>query len=103
MKRNRVRRSTKVDGSPGGKKEEGCRIRVLITQDDEKTFSAVALNLPGVGSCGENEKEAIENFKEAAQGALDSYAAAGEPVPWKETPAEKIPAGSRQTWVVVHA
>jgi predicted RNase H-like HicB family nuclease len=77
------------------------RFHVLVTRDENGTYSAVALNLPGVGSCGDTEAEAIENFKEAAIGAVESYKDDREEIPWKDTSSESVPFGAR--WIVVHA
>jgi predicted RNase H-like HicB family nuclease len=41
-------------------------IRVVIEYDSENdAYSAVCPELPGCTSCGDTEKEAIENIKEA--------------------------------------
>jgi predicted RNase H-like HicB family nuclease len=79
------------------------KVHILITKDDEGTYSAVALNLPGAGSCGETEEEAVENAKEAVLGVVESYLEAGEEIPWKDTSNIEIPFGAEQKWIVVHA
>jgi predicted RNase H-like HicB family nuclease len=79
------------------------RFHVLTTKDDDGIYSAVALNLPGVGSCGDTEEEAMANLREAIAGALQTYAAIGEAVPWKDTTSEEIPFGAEQKWIMVNA
>ncbi len=42
------------------------RLKVIIEYDNEtKSYSAVCPRLPGCVSCGDSEKEAFENMKEA--------------------------------------
>jgi len=79
------------------------RFHLLLTKDDEGVFSAVVLNLPGVGSCGDTEEEAVENVKEAIRAAMEEYRESGMTVPWKDTSAEEIPAGAKQKWVILDA
>ena len=55
---------------------------VELIPEDDGSFSAVVINLPGVGSCGDTEAEAIENVKEAMTGVLEEYTESGEDVPW---------------------
>jgi predicted RNase H-like HicB family nuclease len=44
------------------------QIRVVIEYDKETdSFSAVCPELPGCTSCGDTEKEALENVKEAIE------------------------------------
>lgn len=93
---------TKFVRSDEWKTTKGFRIHLLITKDDEGVYSAVALNLPGVGSCGDTEEEAVQNAKIAAQGTLESYAADGEKIPWKDTSDAAIPFGAEQKWIIVH-
>ena len=60
------------------KSAKGYRIHLLITRDDLERYSAVALNLPGAGSCGETEEEAVSRTPRRRFGlALESYAASG--------------------------
>jgi predicted RNase H-like HicB family nuclease len=77
------------------------RLHILITKDKDGTYSAVVLNLPGVGSCGDTEEEAMENVKEAVHGVLESYKEAGEDIPWKDSSSQKISADQRQVWIIV--
>jgi predicted RNase H-like HicB family nuclease len=82
---------------------KGYRIHLLITRDDVGCYSAIALNLPGAGSCGETEEEAVESAKDAIRLALESYEASGEVIPWKDTSAESIPPGAKQRWIILNA
>jgi predicted RNase H-like HicB family nuclease len=75
------------------------RFHILLTRDDADSYSAVVLNLPGAGSCGSTEEEAMENVQEALQGVLDSYKASGQDIPWKDSSAPEIPPGAKQKWI----
>lgn len=55
-----------------------------IIQEDDGGFSAIALNLPGAGSCGDTEAEAVENAREAISGVLETYEELGQGVPWRD-------------------
>jgi len=67
-------------------------LHVAVSKDaDEDEYSIVALNLPGLASCGDSEEEAIGNIKEAAAGVIASYEDAGLAVPWKIA-ADPVPA-----------
>jgi predicted RNase H-like HicB family nuclease len=80
------------------------RILVLVTKDEPGMFSAVALNLPGAGSCGATEAEALENAREAIRGVLDEYIESGEGIPWKElTGSVQVPLGGKKLWITVDA
>lgn len=59
------------------------KIQLLVTEDEPGMFSAIAWNLPGAGSSGSTEAEAIERAKEAVAGVLESYAENDAPVPWE--------------------
>ncbi len=85
------------------KSVKGYRIHLLITQDDADSYSAVALNLPGAGSCGETEEEAVDNAIEAIHAAVEAYVEAGDPIPWKDTSSETAPPGAKQKWIIVDA
>ena len=79
------------------------KVHVRITKDEDGTYSAIALNLPGAGSCGDTEEEAMQNFLEAVRGVLESYGASGQEIPWKEAVGQDIPSGAIQKWILVHA
>ncbi len=78
------------------------KIHLLITKDEDGTYSAIAMNLPGAGSCGDTEEEAVENAKEAVRGVLETHLADGEEIPWKDTSKAEIPFGAEQKWIIVH-
>ena len=88
---------------PGWQPTKGYRFHILITRDEDGGYSAIVLNLPGIGSCGDTMEEALENAKEAIQGALEVYKASGEAIPWKDTSSAEIPAGAKQSWITLNA
>ena len=49
------------------------RCHLAISRDEDGSVSVVVLNLPGAGSCGKTEEEAIANAREAIQGVIESY------------------------------
>jgi predicted RNase H-like HicB family nuclease len=79
------------------------RFHILLTKDDPDSFSAVVLNLPGAGSCGSTEEEAMENVKEAIRGVLEAYKASGQDIPWKDSAGADIPPGTKQKWIIQDA
>lgn len=85
------------------KPTKGYRLHVLITKDDKDLFSAIVLNLPGTGSSGSTEEEAIERVKEAARGTLEVYAEDNEEIPWKDTSSAEIPTGAKLKWIIMDA
>jgi predicted RNase H-like HicB family nuclease len=78
------------------------RCHFAIIKDDETGFSVLVLNLPGAGSSGETEEEAVENAKQAAIATIESYLADGEEIPWVACDYD-IPAGAKLKWVLVDA
>lgn len=78
-------------------------VHVAVVKEEDGAFSAIVLNLPGAGSCGPTEKEAIENAKEAVLGVIESHRAAGEEVPWIDCYQEDVPDGATLKWVLVDA
>lgn len=85
------------------KASKDYRIHLLIVKDAEDSYSAIALNLPGAGSCGSTEEAAITNAKEAVQGILEEYKTSGEEIPWRNTCSTDIPNGASHKWVIVDA
>ncbi|MSR58239.1 MAG: hypothetical protein EXS05_11250 [Planctomycetaceae bacterium] len=77
------------------------RCHVAIVRESEGDFSAIVLNLPGVGSCGDTEDEAIANVREAAVAAVESFMHDNAVIPWVET--YDIPAGAKMKWIEVNA
>jgi predicted RNase H-like HicB family nuclease len=75
------------------------RFHILLTKDDLDSFSAVVLNLPGAGSSGSTEEEAMENAREAIRGVLEAYKASGQDIPWKDSSAAEVPSGAQQKWI----
>ena len=58
------------------------RCHIAVLREADGSFSAIVLNLPGAGSCGDSEEEAVDNACEAVRGAVESYEEAGERIPW---------------------
>jgi predicted RNase H-like HicB family nuclease len=81
------------------------RCHVRLVKEDDGTFSAIVLNLPGAGSCGDTEEEAILNVREAVCGVIGSYEADGEPVPWRDpfSYSDEIPDDAKHKWILVNA
>ncbi len=73
-----------------------------MIKEDDGSYSAIVLNLPGAGSCGDSEDQAIENAREAVVGAIRSYLEHGEDVPWKDVTGEDLPEGCRLVRVLVN-
>jgi predicted RNase H-like HicB family nuclease len=94
---------TKRIGDDAWSQTRAFKVHLLITKDEEGTYSAVALNLPGAGSCGDTEEDAISNAREAVLGVVASYLDAGEKIPWKDTWDADIPFGAEQKWIFVYA
>ena len=81
--------------------EETYAIHLSIVPEEDGRYSAIALNLPGAGSCGDTKAEAIANAKEAVKGVLESYQESGESIPWKDSRSDKSP--GEKKWITVHA
>ena len=79
------------------------RFHILLTKDDADSFSALVLNLPGTGSCGRTEEEAMERVKEAIRGSLEEYTESGQAIPWKDSSNMDIPSGAKQKWIILDA
>lgn len=78
------------------------RCHLALVREDDGSYSAIALNLPGAGSCGDNEEQAILNAREAIAGILDSYVSEGQAIPWVNRAPEQIPADARLKWILVN-
>ena len=87
----------------GWKECKAYRFRILTIAEDDGSFSAVVLNLPGIGSCGDTEEEAMENAKEAIRSALESYAASNDPIPWKDACSVKSSSWANAKWITLDA
>ncbi len=75
----------------------------LLIVEDEDGYSAIAMNLPGAGSCGDTVDEAIANATEAVVAVIGTHLEAGESIPWIDSSDQEIPSGSQQRWVIVNA
>jgi predicted RNase H-like HicB family nuclease len=74
-----------------------------VIPDEDGQFSAIVLNLPGAGSCGTTEEEALENVQEAVLGVVESYEIEGQSVPWQDSDLTDIPRGATLLWILVNA
>ena len=79
------------------------RCHICIIKEDDGTFSAIVLNLPGCGSCGDTEEAAIANVREAVLGVIESHHEADEAIPWRDADNSDIPNGAKQKWILVDA
>jgi predicted RNase H-like HicB family nuclease len=82
---------------------KGYMIHVQFTKEEDGTFTAVALNLPGAASSGVTQDDAKSNIKEAVCQLIESYREVGEQVPWRDSSKDKIPFGAEQTRLYVDA
>jgi len=89
--------------SPNWHLENAYQCQIGLTEEEDGTFSAIVLNLPGAGSCGSTEDEALCNVKEAVEGVIESHRDAGEEIPWRQVFNCDIPAGARLKWIFVNA
>lgn len=78
------------------------RCDLAIIHEEDGTFSAIVLNLPGAGSCGDTSEEAIENVHEAIAGVILSYKSRGEEIPWKSE-SDALPSGADWKRILVNA
>lgn len=78
-----------------------CQLAIL--PDEEGGYSAVVVNLPGVGSCGETEAEAIEGACEALVGVIQSFRDRGLEIPWSDATNSELTSTSSTKWVTVDA
>jgi predicted RNase H-like HicB family nuclease len=53
-----------------------------VLEADEDGFVVTVAQLPGVVSEADEEREAIANIIEAAEGAIEAYLQLGEQIPW---------------------
>jgi predicted RNase H-like HicB family nuclease len=90
-------------GTASWHNEIAYRCHICLIQEDDGTFSAVVLNLPGTGSCGDTEEESLRNVKEAIEGTIASHRAVGEKIPWTDSTSSDIPLGAKQKWILVNA
>ena len=89
--------------SPIWPERTAYRCHVGLIQEDDGSFSAVVLNLPGAGSCGNTVEDALRNVREAILGTIESYTEAGEGIPWRGPGDYEIPEGAIPKWILVDA
>ncbi len=89
------------DGASWTQTRYSC-VLCLIPEDDG-TWSALVLNLPGAGSCGPTKEDAIERAREAIAGLIESYTEDGEIIPWCSPTSENIPTNAELARIVVNA
>ncbi len=82
--------------------KKAYRCHVLLVKEEGGGYSAIVLNLPGAGSCGDTEEEAMRNVREAAAGAIESYLSHAEDIPWIDSLRADIPDDGKQRWILVH-
>ena len=78
------------------------RCHVALLSEEDGSFSAIVLNLPGSGSCGATEKEALANVREAIIGAIASYVEDNEDIPWADPACYSIPDEATEKWIIVN-
>jgi len=76
--------------------------RVWLRPEPEGGYSAIGPFLPGVVSQGASEQEAIENVREAFQGALAEYLETEGSIPWLREPIAQKPREAKEKWILVH-
>jgi predicted RNase H-like HicB family nuclease len=76
--------------------------RIWLCPEADGGFSVVAPFLPGVVSQGETESEAIENFREAFQGAAAEYLETEGSIPWSDSAIIEKPQDAIEKWILVH-
>ena len=83
-------------------KDEAFDCRVWIHREECGGFSAEVVSLPGVVSQGETEGEAVENLREAFQGAIETYRSHKMQIPWSNEVPETPPANMKEKRIVMH-
>ena len=78
------------------------RCHLSIVREDDGSFSAIVMNLPGTGSCGKTVEEAIANAREAISGTIETYMEDKEEIPWIDITQYMIPSSAIQKWILVH-
>ena len=85
------------------KRATRCRCLVCLIPEEDGTWSALVLSLPGAGSCGPTKEEALDRVREAIDGLIESYQEDGETIPWCDPRPEQIPSNAELAWIVVNA
>ncbi len=89
--------------TPTWRREPLYRCHIALIPEADGRVSAVVLNLPGAGSCGNTEEEAMRNVREAVTGVIESHKEAKEDIPWIGLDKYEIPEGAKQKWILVNA
>jgi predicted RNase H-like HicB family nuclease len=76
--------------------------RVWLCPEEEGGYSAIAPFLPGVASQGETQEEALENIREAFQGAAAEYIESNGQIPWCADAPRPKPHGAVEKWILVN-
>jgi len=76
---------------------------LCLIPEDDGTWSALVLSLPGAGSCGPTREEAVERAREAISGLIKSYTEDGIEVPWCNPTSDNVPPEADLLWIVVNA
>ncbi|MEI8371386.1 MAG: type II toxin-antitoxin system HicB family antitoxin [Planctomycetota bacterium] len=84
-------------------KQTRYRCLVCLIPEEDGTWSALVLSLPGTGSCGPTKEEALNRVHEAIDGLIESYTEDGTTIPWCVPSAETIPSNAELAWIVVNA
>lgn len=79
------------------------RCHLAIIKDDEDLYSVIVLNLPGAGSSGSTEEEAINRVRELVPGMVEAYMEEQGEIPWLTPENYDIPEGAMQKWILVNA
>jgi len=76
-----------------------CIVHVASAADG--TIIARVANLAGIEGRGRSEREALAQAVAAFKAVVSRYHAAGEPIPWLESPARPLP-GESERLIAVH-
>jgi predicted RNase H-like HicB family nuclease len=76
--------------------------RVWLCPEEEGGYSVILPFLPGVASQGETREEALQNIKEAFQGAAAEYIESQQPIPWCRDTLHQKPADAIEKWILVN-
>jgi len=94
--------SEAVNGGVAPLGPNSYRCDLALVKEDDGTYTAHVLNLPGADTCGDTESEAIDNAKESVAALVDSYTSAGKQVPWTDPARSGIPEGAQRKQVLVN-
>jgi predicted RNase H-like HicB family nuclease len=76
------------------------KCRVLLVPEEEGGYSAYALRLPGVVSCGDTIEEAVANMEDAFRLAIGYYIEEEQTIPWADAQVERT-RDSHERWILV--